>query len=132
KVDHSSIQIDSLIIFAHSIHLYEIKNYNGDYYYEADKLYKKPNLEIMNPLHQISRTEPLLRKLLQKHGYHLPIKSFVIFINPEFTLYQAPRNIPIILPTQIKQHFKTIQQQTNKLTKKHTQLADKLISLHEP
>lgn len=50
KQNNTLLQIDSLIIMSDTIYLFEVKNYEGDYYYELDKLYKLPKSEINNPL----------------------------------------------------------------------------------
>ncbi|TXL64070.1 NERD domain-containing protein [Cerasibacillus terrae] len=131
EVNHTTFQIDSLIIIQGQIYFYEVKNYEGDYYYETDQLYKKTKIEIMNPLNQLSRSETLLRKLLLNHGIKLQINPFVVFINPTFTLYQAPLNKPIIFPTQVNQYMKNLNTIPSKLTNKHRKLADLLLSLHK-
>ncbi|WP_331279662.1 nuclease-related domain-containing protein [Oceanobacillus salinisoli] len=130
KIGNTIFQIDSLIIASEKIYFYEIKNYEGDYYYQSEKLFKKPNSEINNPLNQLERSHSLLRQLLQKHGFHLPIEAFVLFINPAFTLYQAPLDKSIILPTQISQHLHKLNAISSPLNLNHKRLADKLISLH--
>ncbi len=91
KVNNTVFQIDSLIIVEEALYCFEVKNYEGDYYYEKERFYnRKSNSEISNPLNQINRSEFLLRQLLQNLGFKIPIHSSVVFINPEFTLYQAP------------------------------------------
>lgn len=152
KVNHTTFQIDSLMITADTIYLLEIKNYEEDYYYEAARLYKKPktnmnhpllfkssnviekhkktNTEMNNPLNQLNRSESLLRQLLQSFGFDLPIVASVIFINSEFTLYQSPLDIPFIFPTQVKRYLKQINAIPSQLTRKHTILAEKIISRH--
>ena len=130
KTNNTMFQIDSLIIMSETIYLFEVKNYEGDYYYESDRIYKKPKTEINNPLHQLSRSESLLRQLLHNLGFNLPIDSSVVFINPEFTLYQTPLNKPFIFPTQINRYLNKLNTTPSKLNGKHKMLADKLISLH--
>ncbi|OIJ17034.1 nuclease [Anaerobacillus alkalilacustris] len=130
KQNNTIFQIDSLIIFQESIYIFEVKNYEGDYYYESERLYKAPNFEINNPLIQLSRSESLLRQLLQNLGFSLPIYAYVIFINPEFTLYQTPLNKPFIFPTQINRYLEKLNKISSKLNEKHKVLADQLISLH--
>jgi len=132
KNNSTLFQIDSLIITSDTIFLYEVKNYEGDYFYETDKLYIKPKTEISNPLTQLSRCESLLRQLLLNQGFTLPIDASVIFINPEFTLYQAPLNKPIILPTQVNRHMNKLNLHPSRITSKHKMLADKLVNLHNP
>ncbi len=125
-------QIDTLIIFFGKICFYEVKNFEGDYFIESNTniLYKKPKKEYNNPLLQLSRSDSLLRQLLQNIGYSYPIEAQVVFINPEFTLYQAPLDNPIIFPTQINSYMKKLDAISSKLNNKDKELADKLISLH--
>lgn len=130
KTNQTIFQIDSLIITANRIYCYEVKYFKGDYCYDGDKFIKLPNVECIDPLHQATRAGILLKQLLYTHGFHLPIETLLVFNNSEFTLLQAPLNKSIIHPTQIKQHLKTINTLSNKLNKKHKQLADKLVSLH--
>ncbi|MDY0394307.1 nuclease-related domain-containing protein [Virgibacillus halophilus] len=111
-------------------YLYEVKNYQGDYYYESDKLFKKPNIEVINTLHQLGRTESLLRQLLLSIGIEPRINAFVVFINPNFTLYQAQMDKPFIFPTQIEQHMKNLHAISSKLTEKHKNIAAQLLSLN--
>lgn len=101
-------QIDSLLMLNGILYMYEIKNYKGEYFYEQDRLFKEPHLEIDNPLLQVNRTESLLRQLTEKLGYRFLIKSSVVFINPEFTLYQAPRHTNFLLPTRLNRYFDEI------------------------
>ncbi|MFK9092667.1 nuclease-related domain-containing protein [Bacillus salipaludis] len=134
KVNNIMFQIDSLIIVSETIYFFEVKNYEGDYFYEADvdadRLYKKPKKEYTNPLYQLNRSESLLRQLLQNIGHHFPIEAQVVFINPEFTLYQAPLDKPFIFPTQVKSYLKNLDTTPSRINGKHRMLADKLISLH--
>ncbi|RUQ27456.1 NERD domain-containing protein [Peribacillus cavernae] len=130
KFNNSVFQVDSLIIFSSTIHFFELKNYDGDYFYEQERLYNKSKSEINNPLNQLSRSESLLRQLLHNFGFKIPINSSVVFINPEFTLYQAPLNKPFIFPTQVNRYLKNLNTTSSKLDRKHKMLADKLISQH--
>ncbi|WNS75750.1 nuclease-related domain-containing protein [Bacillus sp. DTU_2020_1000418_1_SI_GHA_SEK_038] len=130
RFNNTMFQIDSMIIFSEKICFYEVKNFEGDYFCESDRLYKVPRTEYNNPLHQIYRSESLLRQLLQHIGTPLPIEANVVFINPEFTLYHAPLDKPFIFPTQVKSYLKKLDMTPSKLTGKHKKLADQLISLH--
>lgn len=132
NVNHTSFQIDTLIVTLGKIYMYEVKNFDGDYYYEADRLFKKPKYEVSNPLHQLVRSESLLRQLLLRNGFNFHIEAFIVFINSAFTLYQAPLNKPIIFPTQVNQHMKNLNGITTKLTARETKVADQLLSLHNP
>jgi hypothetical protein len=128
--NNNDFQIDSLIITSDMIYLFEIKNHDGDYYYESGKFYKVSHAEIINPLHQLDRKETLFRQLLLKHGYNLSLSPSVVFIHSEFTLYQSPMNKPIIYPTQIRQYLDNLNNISSKLNRGHRKLADKLKSLH--
>jgi len=130
KVGNKTFQIDSLLITSETIYFYEVKNYEGDYFFEGDRFYKKPNLEIVNPLHQIARSEALLRQLLNNLGCNLPIDASVVFVNPEFALFQAPLDKPIILPNQLNRYFQKLNRIQSPLNGKHRFLAEKLAALH--
>lgn len=132
KTNNQTFQIDTLLILNDHIYIFEIKNYVGDYYFETNRFFQKnkPETEISNPLIQLSRTESLLRQLLHKFNNSTPIHSFVIFINPEFTLYQAPLDIPFIFPTQLKRFIEKLNYVQSSLQVKHHNLAEKLVSLN--
>lgn len=126
----TTLQIDSLVITSEMIYLFEVKNYEGDFYYEGDTFFKKPRQEWTDPLIQLSRCESLLQQLLHQQGFDFPINSNVVFINKAFTLYQAPLDQPIIFPTQIKRYLTQLNSISSRLTRRHRSLADKLLSLH--
>nr|WP_245203739.1 nuclease-related domain-containing protein [Ammoniphilus resinae] len=130
KAGTTTFQIDSLLIASETIYFFEVKNYEGDYYFEGDRFYKRPRLEIVNPLHQLSRSEALLRQLLNSLGYNLPIDASVVFINPEFALFQAPLDKPIILPNQLNRYFQKLNRIQSRLNGKHRLLAERLVALH--
>src|SRR5699024_2066785 len=131
EVNHTTFQIDSLIILQGKIYFFEVKNQEGDYYYESGKFFKKPNLETINPLFQLGRSESLLHQLLLKHGFKLPIDASVVFINPSFILYQAPLDQPIIYPTQVKNYLSQLNAIPSKITNRHRELAERLVALHK-
>ncbi len=135
KVNQTTFQIDSLMITSDCIHVFEVKNFEGDYYYDAenDKLFPKSRaVEIVNPLAQLMRTETLLRQLLQNLGQGLPIQSAIIFVNPQFMLYHAPMDKPFIFPTQIYRLIEKLNSKQSRITNKHKMIAEKLLSLHMP
>jgi hypothetical protein len=133
KFNNSEFQIDTLIIFQEIICPCEVKNFEGDYDYDSESESFKTisNNDILNPLDQLKRAKILLRKLLQSHGYNISIEGHVVFINPEFALYNAPMNKPIVLPTQLNRLMKKLDQIPSKLNGRHKKLADLLISLHQ-
>ncbi|NLP49737.1 nuclease-related domain-containing protein [Bacillus sp. RO1] len=136
KHNNTTFQIDSFIITPQNGYLFEVKNFEGDYYYDSssDHMYYKSlskPLEVTNPLTQLNRCNSLLRQLLSNYGFKLPILASVVFINSEFTLYQSPLDKPLIHPTQINRYLKGLENDfSSKLNSMHTALAEKLTSLH--
>jgi hypothetical protein len=123
-------QIDSLLIFGNTIYLIEVKNFEGDFYIENEKWYTLAKKEIKNPLEQLNKNESLLRRLLQDLGITASIESYLIFVNPEFHLYHASKNLPIIYPTQLNRFFKKLNEKTPSWKKGQSILAEKFLSLH--
>nr|WP_263328449.1 nuclease-related domain-containing protein [Neobacillus sp. Marseille-Q6967] len=126
----SKFQIDTLIIAYEKIYILDIKNYEGDYYLDGDKWYKKTNSNLKNPLHQLIRCQTELRKLLQSIGYNYPIEAYLIFNNPEFHLYTTTIHSNIIFPTQLKRFLKKLNRRPMKLNQRHHKLAEQLAALH--
>lgn len=129
--NYSTFQIDSLIHFQKSIYLIDVKNYEGDYFYKSDGFYTVTGKPIKDPLAQLKRCELLLSQLNQQYGYFFTIEPYLVFINPEFTLYHAPENPQIILPTQVNRFIKKLNTMPSKLTDQHIELANLLVSLHQ-
>ncbi len=123
-------QIDSLLVSPPKIHIFEVKNFEGDYLIEDNRLRLISGKEIKNPLIQLSRTESLFRQLLQQHGYNQKVEAHLVFINPEFYLYGASPNLPIIFPSQLERFMNQLNSQSSKLVGKHYALAEKLMELH--
>ncbi|WLR55867.1 NERD domain-containing protein [Mesobacillus subterraneus] len=126
---NTKFQIDSLFI-SKIIHLFEIKYFEGDYYTEGDRWYTNNGVEIKNPLQQMERAESLLRRLVRDLGFNTNIESTLVFVNPNFYLYQTPRNLPIIFPNQIPRLLHNLQKQITPIKNTHTNLSDRLLSLH--
>lgn len=131
EANNTKFQIDTTMIIQEKIHIFEVKNFEGDYDYHSDKFYTISGKEISNPLDQLKRCESLFRQLLQNLGYKIPIEAWIIFINPEFTLYQAPKNPSIIFSSQLNRFMKKLNSTPTKLNGKHMKLAEQLVSLHQ-
>ncbi len=130
ELNGTHFQIDSLVITQDRLHLFEVKNLEGDYYLDGDKFKTAAGAEIKNPLHQLSRAESLLKQLLKNPGLYVSLEPNLVFINPEFTLLQAPVKSPIVLPTQLNRFMDKMNRTSSKLTDKQTKLAEALLSLH--
>lgn len=132
EVNNSYIQIDTLILSQGVIHLLDIKNYQGDYYIDSDKLYTVATQgEYKNPVDQLKRSTTLFSQLLRKLNQNFLVESRVTFINPEFTLYQASMDLPIIFPPQVNRFINDFNKSESKLSERHKQLAQQLISHHQ-
>jgi len=129
---NSFFQLDSIGVTQNELYLFDVKNYEGDYVIKDDVWQTTTGLEIKNPLHQLQRCETLLRRFLQEHGFTMKIKPFLIFIHPHFTLYNAPLDPCIVLPTQIETFFKKLQSVIVNNGHKQKKLAEILISAHHP
>lgn len=130
EVNGTLFQIDSFVITQDRLHLFEVKNLEGDYYLDGEKFKTVAGKETKNPLHQLSRAESLLKQLLKELGFYIPLEPHLVFINPEFALLQAPLKSPIILPNQLNRFMNNMNRVSSKLSNKHTKLAEALLSLH--
>lgn len=126
----SSFQIDSMLISNQIIYLFEIKNYEGDFLFRDGNWYTAFEKEIKNPILQLKRTESLFRALLQDLAIKIPIKAYIIFINPEFTLFHAPLDLPIVLPTQLNRFLKKLAMNSIQFNKATLKLAKQLRTMH--
>ncbi|MEH7334991.1 nuclease-related domain-containing protein [Neobacillus drentensis] len=131
KSNNSSFQIDTTIIYQEPIYLIDVKNHKGDFIYKTDRLESLSGRVYPNPLDQLNRSSTLFRQLMQNIGYNFPVESFAVFVDPEFTLYQAPQNLPFIFPTQLNQFMKKLNKLPSKLNNRHRMLAERLVSLHQ-
>lgn len=123
-------QIDSFLISQPTIHIFEVKNFEGDYLIEGNRMRLLSGKEIKNPLIQLSRSESLFRQLLQQHGFNLKVEAHLVFINPQFYLYGASPDLPIIFPSQLGRFMNQLNSHSSKLVGKHHALAKKLMGLH--
>lgn len=130
EYNYTVFQIDSLIISPEVFYLFEVKNYEGDFYFNGERWYPISKAEIKNPIQQLSRNESFFRRLLQDLGYKTSTEAKIIFINPEFYLYQAPLNTPIIFSSQLNRFANTLNMNTFEIKVRQLKLAEKLVTLH--
>jgi Nuclease-related domain len=129
KSGDSTFQIDKVLIFLKKIYLIDVKNFEGDYHFDSEGHFKKADKFLKDPVNQLQRAEDLFRQLLQQYGFHFDIQSYLVYINPEFTLYNAPQNEFVILPTQINRFLKKLNYEYSKINDAQEKLADLLVSL---
>lgn len=102
SVDGTVRQIDAFIVFNDAIIIFEVKNYQGDYLFKNGEFYNtKYRDKIKSPIDQLDNTVILLKRLFKRIDIHIPIKSYVVFIGEDFHLYEAPRNINIVMRSQL-------------------------------
>jgi hypothetical protein len=130
EINNKYFQIDKIIITQQGLVFFEVKNFEDEYYVDGTKWFVLPKKEIDNPLDQLNRSNSLLQRLLQNHGYNCTVDKHLVFVNPEFTLYHAPMNSSIVLPSQLNRLVNKLNMQPSKLNENHTKLAKKLLSLH--
>ncbi|WJY27043.1 MULTISPECIES: nuclease-related domain-containing protein [Sporosarcina] len=126
----SAFQIDSLLILEKGILLFEVKNYEGDYVYE-DGAFRllTTGQEILNPLHQLSRSRTLLQGLMKTWKAGLPVTGYIVFVHPHFALYHAPTDSPIVLPGQLERFLARLDLAPSVLGRAHQELAGRLRAL---
>lgn len=123
-------QIDCIIFLPQKVILIEVKNFRGEFVLKNDHFYSlSTRNNYQNPLHQLRRAEMNVRNLLKRTPGNIPIESFVVFVNPEFTLF-TEKNERIILPTQINSFFNILNQEKSLLTNIEIDLVNKVESLH--
>lgn len=132
EYNNSLFQIDSLFYSQEKIQILDAKNYEGDCVIEGDKWFINSK-EIKNPLHQLNRCETLLKRLLYEIRVIIPIESHLIFVNPEFHLYNAPMNLPIIYPSQLNRFKNKLNSKPpkSKNAQNNPKIINQLLSLHK-
>lgn len=123
-----SFQIDALIVAQQTIYLYEIKNYDGEYFYGEEMFFREPDLEVNNPLLQLQTNKNGLTILQRELSCSFEIKSYVVFINPEFTLFNSPDDKRLLMHSQLNKHFSQMKTQNKMLSSDEIQLASQLIA----
>lgn len=123
----STAQIDALLFIGNTLRLYEVKNYEGDYQQHSGHFRTSKGQEFICPSIQLKRAEKVLQQVVGQWTHTLEIKSYVIFVNLAFTLYDATRSNPFILPTQIKNHFERLKSIGDKTSKNNNQFINKLM-----
>lgn len=127
----TEFQIDSLSIDDHTITIYEIKNFSGDFVHDNDQWYlASTKQEIRNPLIQLKRSEFLLRHLLRDTYPDFTIKAYLVFVHEGFMLYQAPLGMPAIFPGQLNRFHTSISAPRNNISNRVSDVAEHLASLH--
>lgn len=123
-------QIDSLLVTPHHLYLYEIKNYTGAYHYKDGVIYSKSGHALQDPVAQAKRKESYLYNLLLTLNLTVKISTFVVFIHPDFYIYNFPEIKSVLFEGQLSAHLKRLSKNTEAEEKQASRIAHKLISLH--
>lgn len=131
----NEFQLDCVIIQERDIWHLEVKNYEGDYQMQDNDnaIYSmRSGHKLLNPLNQLDRSNVLLQETLRQWGYKLAVRSYVVFVHPEFTLYRHDPNHPIVISSQILRFIDTLNKKSSQLKSRHYQLARKLLEEQVP
>lgn len=102
------IQLDLLLLIKNSLVIYEVKNYSGEWHF-GNESFSNENQEIPNPTIQALRSKNNFKRLLKGLGYEgVHVEVVVVFVNPDFTLYGAPLDKNVLLPSQINTHLNSL------------------------
>ncbi len=124
-------QIDSLLITADHIYLYEVKNYTGTYHHRNGSLFSESGHALQDPLAQANRKRAYLYNLLLNFGHQTEITSYVVYINTDFYIYSLPLNQSVLFLGQLPNHFHDLVKKTPSVTDQIKKIADKLLRLHD-
>lgn len=134
KTNGVSFQIDALVVTRKKLLIYEVKNHEGEYIYKEEHLHKiKTSIKILNPMYRLTRTKLLFEQLLRKNGFaDFQVEAYVVFINPNFTLYECPVQTSILRASNLDKHFEQLAIGLEPLTQRHTLLSNRLCELVIP
>lgn len=128
KVNGTIFQLDSLVITNQKLYLYEVKNYEGEFQMDMTSLKRyQAGPELLNPLIQLQRSTILFKQLMDQMNIKIPIESYVIFINKNFTLYQSEPHPQILVCSQLERHFESIKDTTYPLSEKCLSLSKSIM-----
>ncbi|GEK92004.1 hypothetical protein AKA01nite_16260 [Alkalibacterium kapii] len=124
-------QIDSLLVTSDRIYLYEVKNYTGSYYYKDGGIYSNSGHALQDPIAQAERKRAYLYNLLLNLNLEREISAYVVFVNPDFYVYNFPEQNNVIFKGQLANHFKSVSETIKSDTSNSKRIAEKLIALHD-
>lgn len=131
KINHSSVQVDTIVIAGNTVYLFEVKNYEGEYYFEEGRFFFCNGEEYNSPLKQIEKIELAIRQLLRSWGSNFRIEYYVVFVNPSMGLTQMRRTDPIIMPHQLDRRFSTFRKNAPYATAADRRMGERLVGLHD-
>ena len=129
--NYNQIQLDFIAVTDEAIIQFEIKNYTGDYYYENGKLFRSTGYVAKDLIHQFEVSDKTLKRIVKKYKIDRKVISYIVFINPTFTLYGDLRSrINILLYSEL--HKLKDMFGANFKYDENVWICKKLKSLHQP
>ncbi|MDE1549104.1 nuclease-related domain-containing protein [Jeotgalibaca caeni] len=123
-------QWDTIILAGSIFYLYEIKSFSGEYCYGEETWLSSTGFEISNPHIQMQDNKNRFTSLLRELGYgkEFQVKAYPTFVEPNFTLFHAPNDQPLLLPSQLKHHFADLKKGATPFTTRHHQVVADLLA----
>ncbi|SOC37905.1 nuclease-related domain-containing protein [Salinicoccus kekensis] len=107
----SEVQIDNIIIAGDQLYTFEIKNYQYDIEYTADRSWRfVGGKEIVNPLNQVDNHRNVLAEMMREFNMHFNMTNNIVFIHPEQTIYSLPNHQNIYVRTNMMKRLKYVLQ----------------------
>ncbi|OAO24507.1 nuclease-related domain-containing protein [Mammaliicoccus lentus] len=129
--NYNQVQLDFIVVTDEAIIQFEIKNYTGDYYYENGKLFRSTGYVAKDLIHQFEVSDETLKRIAKKYKIDRKVISYIVFINPTFTLYGDLRSrINILLYSEL--HKLKDMLGANFKYDENVWICKKLKSLHQP
>lgn len=129
--NYNQVQLDFIVVTDEAIIQFEIKNYTGDYYYENGKLFRSTGYVAKDLIHQFEVSDETLKRIVKKYKIDRKVISYIVFINPTFTLYGDLRSrINILLYSEL--HKLKDMFGANFKYDENVWICKKLKSLHQP
>ncbi len=129
--NYNQVQLDFIAVTDEAIIQFEIKNYTGDYYYENGKLFRSTGYVAKDLIHQFEVSDETLKRIVKKYKIDRKVISYIVFINPTFTLYGDLRSrINILLYSEL--HKLKNMLGANFKYDENVWICKKLKSLHQP
>lgn len=131
EIDGSTRQIDALLLLNNECIIFEVKNYMGDFIYKDDEFYTYHTMQkISSPIRQLDDAAEKFLELLYRLGIRRSVRKFVVFINKEFHLYQAPDHRSIITRPQLRRVLNNLTKHQRPANSTTLKLKDTLLKLN--
>lgn len=123
-------QFDAIVVINEQIIIYEVKNYAGRYSYEDGVLLSDTGYSIQDPVGQVNRKKSYLHNFMRKNGYASIIQAYVVYINPDFYLYNLPPMDSITFLGQLERHFDDLAKTAHRVSLPNQKIAQTLVQHH--